>query len=432
MRKALIISLLIACLLSCVLLMSNNQVKAEENDDFWNAIPTTTVASNQLNDDTLSTSTSDDEEMVPSSTTTPSTTNNDNIKSTTNQKEEDEEFDFNEDDFTSIQSKLIQEQKEPSEEQSNEKQEETQQEPVRLFGLVKQEHYYYEMGFVAFILASGIIYVIGRSAGEKVFMEWAEKNLVNKIMNKHFTKVNFMRDSANQYIVYATGNEAIKHMTLKVTTPNKQDLLMGLLLKPIMGLLNGTSMLSQPEISLEMTLPRRFIVLFGMCEPKNYKNFLKQHEPLQLYTKHAQCDVNGKQFAVFTDTPTLITKLMSQSFVSYIESDLLVSDMLKPRIAGTNLVNCITLRTKIQFNKTLSEGDKHNSKNKAKHENWLDELINFISFDFNLTQQENDRNIKNRMEVKENIEKEEKKQKLKEESKENRLKKLKGGNKKTK
>jgi len=346
----------------------------------------------------------------------------------TSTNEDLEDFEFSEDDFTQIQTKLLQQGEEKSPSTTGEQEQATQEQPqVQLFGFPKQEHYYYEMGFLSFILIAVVVYFIGRSSGDRLFREWAEKNLVRQVLEKHFTKVNFMRDAANQYIIYATGNEAIKHITLKVTLPNKQDLLMGLLFKPLLSMLNGGAAFGKTEVVLEITMPRRFALLFGFCEPKSYKNFLKQHEPLQLYTKHAQVEVDGRQFAVFTDTRTLIEKLMSQSFISFVENDFLISDLLKPRTAGTKLIQCITWRATFDFKKTLAEGDKYSSKfsKKSKFDNWLDELIHFVSFEFNLTQQEAEKNIKNRLEVKENIEKEKQKQKLKEESKENRIKKLK-------
>ncbi|KAG2375387.1 hypothetical protein C9374_010010 [Naegleria lovaniensis] len=406
-----------------------NYVMAKEEEDvaanFWNAIPTKTIETTPSSslDDTAS---PDEEEEEPR---TKEDLSKASSESTSN---EEDEFEFAEDDFTSIQSKMNLQQQEENKEKPAEE-EATEKEPVRLFGFPKQEHFYYEMGIGAFILVSVMVYLMGRMSSESTFKNWAENNALRRVLEKHFTKVNFMRDGANQFIVYATGNEAMKHLTFKVTLPNKQDLLMGMMVKPFMSMLSGGSLFSEPEIILEITLPRSFAVLFGLSDPKNYKSFLKQHEPLQLYTKHASLEVAGKRYECFTDTPRLIGKITTQSFVSNLDADFLISDLLKPRTAATHLIQCITLRTKISYNKTLksnsSEAVSKSSKT-AKFENWLDEMLHFISFEFTLTPQEADKNLKNRLEIQENIEREKQKEKLKEESKENRLKKLSSSKKK--
>ncbi|KAF0974345.1 hypothetical protein FDP41_006377 [Naegleria fowleri] len=410
-------------------------VVAEENEEdaaanFWNAIPTkiietTTTTTTSLDDTDASTIHHHDEEEEEPHTTFTKLKEEGSTKTALSENNEEDEFEFTEDDFTSIQSKINLQQQEDNKENAA-ADETAEKEPVRLFGFPKQEHFYYEMGIGAFILVSLLVYLMGRTSAESTFKNWTENNALRRVLEKHFTKVNFMRDGANQFIVYATGNEVMKHLTFKVTFPNKQDLLMGMIVKPFMSMLSGGSLFGETEIILEVILPRSFAVLFGFCDPKNYKSFLKQHEPLQLYTKHASCEVAGKQYAVFTDTPGLIAKVMSQSFVSNLQGELLISDLLKPRIADTHLIQCITLKTKISYDKTLSNSTEIVSKTnkKLKFENWLDELLYFMSFEFTLTPQEAERNMKNRLEIQENIEQEKKKEKLKEESKENRLKKL--------
>ncbi|KAL9653465.1 hypothetical protein ABK040_002099 [Willaertia magna] len=435
MKKILVLSILVL-IFTCFLFLTTNS-NAQEEEDFWNQVNVKKQTENNSplsNNDEIST----DDEQEQQQQDISSIQQKQNIK-TKQQTIEDEEFDIREDDFTSIklsqQEQTNNQQQEEEREQNNseqQKKKEEDQQEIKFFGWPNQEHFYYEIGLGIFILLCAINYFIFRNLQEREFKKLVEELKIEQVLNKHFTKINFLRDGADQYLIYATGNEVMNHFTLKIKLPNRQDLLFGLILKPILSTLLPTFSSSQkPELTLEITMPRRFPLIFGFCDSKNFRSFLREHETLQLFTKHTNMQIDDKDFSVFTENQGFIGKVFSQSFVTVVGNNFIISDYLRPRNAGTRLLNAFCLRTTLDYNKIIKKNvifeDMNSGNNqkqlKSQYVNWLDELLSFVTVDLQLQQKDIEKILQNRQTITDNTEREKAKKKQKEEGKENRLKK---------